>query len=174
MNAHSSAIATAQVERHVHELTTRGFTIVRGALPPRMVRTLDKDLEQPFANTPFGIGAFYGGTTKRFGRLLIRSPHARALVCHRLILSIVEQVLSPWCDRIQLNTTQAIAVHPGAPAQFPHRDQDMWRGPVGEIEYLVNVATHALHGREWGYPALVWQPRGPGARSRSRRPGDDR
>lgn len=139
MNALSSAIATAQVERHVHELTTRGFTIVRGALPPRMVRTLDKDLEQPFADTPFGIGAFYGGTTKRFGRLLIRSPHARAFVCHRLILSIVEQVLSPWCDRIQLNTTQAIAVHPGAPAQFPHRDQDMWRGPVGEIEYLVNV-----------------------------------
>ncbi|GLV23869.1 hypothetical protein TomTYG45_03110 [Sphingobium sp. TomTYG45] len=48
-------------------------------------------------------------------------------------------MLSPWCDRIQLNTTQAIAVHPGAPAQLPHRDQDMWRGPVGEIEYLVNV-----------------------------------
>ncbi len=139
MNALFSAIATAQVERHVQDLTTRGFTIIRGAMPPRAIRALDKDLEEPFAHTPFGIGTFYGGTTKRFGRLLIRSPHARALVCHRLILSIVERMLSPWCDRIQLNTTQAIAVHPGAPAQFPHRDQDMWRGPVGEIEYLVNV-----------------------------------
>ena len=139
MNALFSVIATAQVERHVEDLTTRGFTIIRGAMPPRAIRALDKDLEEPFEHTPFGIGPFYGGTTKRFGRLLIRSPHARALVCHRLILSIVERILSPWCDRIQLNTTQAIAVHPGAPAQFPHRDQDMWRGPVGEIEYLVNV-----------------------------------
>lgn len=139
MNALFSAIATAQIERHVQDLTTHGFTIIRGAMPPRAIRALDKDLEEPFAHTPFSIGTFYGGTTKRFGRLLIRSPQARALVCHRLILSIVERVLSPWCDRIQLNTTQAIAVHPGAPAQFPHRDQDMWRGPVGEIEYLVNV-----------------------------------
>ena len=139
MNALFSAIATAQVERHVQDLTARGFTIIRGAMPPRAIHALDEDLEEPFMHTPFGIGPFYGSTTKRFGRLLIRSPHARALVCHRLILSIVERILSPWCDRIQLNTTQAIAIHPGAPAQFPHRDQDMWRGPVGEVEYLVNV-----------------------------------
>jgi ectoine hydroxylase-related dioxygenase (phytanoyl-CoA dioxygenase family) len=48
-------------------------------------------------------------------------------------------VLSPWCDTIQLNLTQALALHPGAPPQLPHRDQDMWRGSIGEAEYLVNV-----------------------------------
>jgi hypothetical protein len=57
----------------------------------------------------------------------------------QLILAIVEAILSPWCDRIQLNTTQAIEVHPQAPAQVPHRDQDMWRDLIGEVEYLVNV-----------------------------------
>jgi len=92
-----------------------------------------------FAATPFGQGGFYGSTTKRFGRLLRRAAGAAALVQHPRILGIVEAVLAPWCECIQLNTTQAIAVHPGAPAQLPHRDQDMWRGPVGEIEYLVNV-----------------------------------
>ncbi|WP_235523624.1 hypothetical protein [Sphingobium sp. Leaf26] len=76
-----------------------------------------------FIRTPFGQGGFYGTTTKRFGRLLIRSGHAAALVQHRLVLGVVETILSPWCDRIQFNTTQAIAVHPGAPAQLPHRDQ---------------------------------------------------
>lgn len=139
MTAPSPIFTEAQAARHVFELQKHGFSIIRDALPSSVIHALDQDLEAPFAATPFGIGPFYGGTTKRFGRLLIRSEHARTLVCHRLVLTVVEQVLAPWCDRIQLNTTQAIAVHPGAPAQFPHRDQDMWRGPVGEIEYLVNV-----------------------------------
>lgn len=127
------------VARCTAELAAQGYCIVDDALPPATVRALDDDLADQFARTPFGQGGFYGTTTKRFGRLLVRSPRAAALVQHRLVLGIVEAMLSPWCDRIQLNTTQAIAVHPGAPAQLPHRDQDMWRGPVGEIEYLVNV-----------------------------------
>ncbi len=121
------------------ELSRTGFCIIPNALPAQTIGDLDADLEVPFSETPFGEGGFYGTTTIRFGRLLARSAHAASLVQHRLILGIVERILSPWCDCIQLNTTQAIAVHPGAPAQLPHRDQDMWRGPVGEIEYLVNV-----------------------------------
>ncbi|MES2450689.1 MAG: phytanoyl-CoA dioxygenase family protein [Pseudomonadota bacterium] len=128
-----------EIVRHAADLLADGYCIIPGALAPATIGALDDDLADGFARTPFGQGGFYGTTTKRFGRLLIRSPRAAALVQHRLILGIVEAVLSPWCDRIQLNTTQAIAVHPGAPAQLPHRDQDMWRGPVGEIEYLVNV-----------------------------------
>lgn len=124
---------------HADELTRSGFCIIPNALPVQTIEELDRDLAQAFAETPFGEGGFYGTTTIRFGRLLARSPHAATLVQQPLILELVERTLSPWCDCIQLNTTQAIAVHPGAPAQLPHRDQDMWRGPVGEIEYLVNV-----------------------------------
>ena len=129
----------AAIESRSAELLEQGYCIIPEALPPTLIGSLDADLEEPFARTPFGQGGFYGTTTKRFGRLLVRSRHAAALVQHRLILCIAETVLRPWCDRIQLNTTQAIAVHPGAPAQLPHRDQDMWRGPIGEIEYLVNA-----------------------------------
>src|SRR5690606_8519062 len=71
--------------------------------------------------------------------MLWRSRQADRLVRNPLVNAIVERVLSPWCDTIQLNLTQAIALHPGALPQLPHRDQDMWRGPAGEIEYLVNV-----------------------------------
>lgn len=129
----------ARIAHYTATLLDRGYCLIPDALPPALIDDLDHDLEEDFAETPFGQGGFYGNTTKRFGRLLIRSPQARALIQHKLILGIVENVLLPWCDRIQLNTTQAIGVHPGAPAQLPHRDQDMWRGPVGEIEYLVNV-----------------------------------
>lgn len=121
------------------QLAADGFCMVRDALPAELIGRMDAGLAPHFARTPFGDGGFYGTTTKRFGRLLIRSPLAARLVQHPLILAIAERILSPWCDCIQLNTTQAIAVHPGAPAQLPHRDQDMWRGPVGETEYLINV-----------------------------------
>ena len=116
------------------DLVANGYAIVRDALPPALIAEIDKDFAAHFARTPFGCGAFYGATTKRFGRLLLRSPHAAALVQHPLILGAIETVLAQWCDCIQLNTTQAIGIHPGAPAQLPHRDQDMWRAPAGEAE----------------------------------------
>jgi ectoine hydroxylase-related dioxygenase (phytanoyl-CoA dioxygenase family) len=60
-------------------------------------------------------------------------------VRHPLILGIADGVLGPWCDRFNLNLTQAIEIHPGASAQFPHRDEDMWEGTKGETQYLLNV-----------------------------------
>src|SRR3546814_5581178 len=48
-------------------------------------------------------------------------------------------MLLPWCERVALNLTQAIEIHPGALPQLPHRDQDMWQGPKGNLEYLVNI-----------------------------------
>ncbi len=152
------------IARHAADLKAQGYCIIPDALPPATIGALDDDLAEDFARTPFGQGGFYGTTTKRFGRLLIRSPHAATLVRHRLILGVVEAVLSPWCDRIQLNTTQAIAVHPGAPPQLPHRDQDMWRGPVGEIEYLVNVMWPLNRFTPDNGATLVW-PRSHGARA---------
>lgn len=61
------------------------------------------------------------------------------LVLNPVILPAVETILGTGCDRIQLNLTQAIEIHPGEVRQFPHRDQDMWRGANGTQEYLVNV-----------------------------------
>ena len=121
------------------QLLREGWCIIPDALPGATLAALDADLAEPFSRTPFCEGEFYGETTKRFGRLLARSAHSAALVQHRIILGVIETILSPWCDCIQLNTTQAIAVHPGAPAQLPHRDQEMWPLPFGEVEYLVNV-----------------------------------
>ncbi|HKY82194.1 MAG TPA: phytanoyl-CoA dioxygenase family protein [Sphingobium sp.] len=121
------------------ELFEQGWCIVPDALPGDIITALDADLAPSFAQAPFCEGAFYGATTKRFGRILNRSSRASAVVRHPLILEIAQHVLGRWCDCIQLNVGQAIAVHQGAPAQAPHRDQDMWQGPKGETEYLINV-----------------------------------
>jgi ectoine hydroxylase-related dioxygenase (phytanoyl-CoA dioxygenase family) len=65
-------------------------------------------------------------------------------------------VLEPWCDTIQLNLTQALALHPGAPPQLPHRDQDMWRGAIGETEYLVNVMWPFTRYTRDNGATIVW------------------
>jgi hypothetical protein len=135
------------IDRWSERLLVDGYCLIPDLLPAEAVAALDADLAPDFAGTPFCEGRFYGERTKRFGRLLARSTEAAALVQHQLVLGIVERVLSPWCDTIQLNLTQAIAVHPGALPQMPHRDQDMWRSPVGEVEYLVNVTCLDMRRR---------------------------
>jgi ectoine hydroxylase-related dioxygenase (phytanoyl-CoA dioxygenase family) len=128
----------APIARWTESLLAEGYCVIPELLP-RTIEALDRDLAEDFDQTPFCKGGFYGERTKRFGRLLARSSHAETLVMHPLITGIVREVLSPYCDTIQLNLSQGISLHPGALPQLPHRDQDMWRGALGEVEYLVNV-----------------------------------
>jgi ectoine hydroxylase-related dioxygenase (phytanoyl-CoA dioxygenase family) len=121
------------------ELMYQGYCIVPDLLPPATIEALHEDLQDRLDRTPYCDGDFYGRRTKRFGSLLKRSPHAEALVAHPAIIDIANRVLGPFCDRIQLNLTQCVELHPGAEEQPPHRDQDMWGGPKGEMEYLLNV-----------------------------------
>jgi ectoine hydroxylase-related dioxygenase (phytanoyl-CoA dioxygenase family) len=123
----------------VRRLRRDGYCIVRGAVDVGLVRTIAGDLAERFERTPFCEGLFYGERTKRFGGVLKRSASAEAFVRHPLALGIAEAVLGPHCDRIQLNLTQALQIHPGQQAQPPHRDESMWGGPKGAMEYLVNV-----------------------------------
>jgi ectoine hydroxylase-related dioxygenase (phytanoyl-CoA dioxygenase family) len=126
-------------DRFAQSLRDQGYLVLPRLVPPRQVAKLDDDLASAFAETPFSEGPFYGERTQRFGSLLARSRESWDFVTHPTIMAVVERILGPFCDTLQLNLTQGLAIHPGAPAQFPHRDQDMWRGETGRIEYLVNV-----------------------------------
>jgi ectoine hydroxylase-related dioxygenase (phytanoyl-CoA dioxygenase family) len=128
------------LDLHAAALRETGYAIVHGAVEPALVAALSADLDAHFAAVPYCDGDFYGRRTKRFGSLLTRSAHAAAaFVQHELALGLAERLLGPHCDRIALNLTQAVEIHQGALAQYPHRDEDMWGGAKGEIEYLVNV-----------------------------------
>lgn len=124
---------------HAAELRGQGYTVLRDTMPAGMVTALNGDLDTGFAAVPFCDGDFYGRRTKRFGGLLNRSPHAAAFVQHPAAIGLAEALLGPHCDRIALNLTQAVEIHPDALAQYPHRDEDMWQGPKGKIEYLINI-----------------------------------
>jgi ectoine hydroxylase-related dioxygenase (phytanoyl-CoA dioxygenase family) len=126
-------------EWRLRQLRRDGYCIIQNAIDVDRVRAISDDLAERFERTPFCEGYFYGERTKRFGGVLKRSASAEAFVRHPLVLEIVDAVLGPYCDRFQLNLTQALQIYPGQKAQPPHRDQDMWGGPKGEMEYLVNV-----------------------------------
>lgn len=155
-----SALATGRQSNAAElwgaRLAEEGYCIIPDLLPAETIARLDADLAGAFADTPFGRGSFYGETTKRFSRLLSRSSQAEALVRHPLVIEIVEGLLSRWCDTLQLNVAQAIAVHPGAPQQMPHRDQDMWRVEPGDTEYLVNVIWPLTPFEATNGATLVW------------------
>ena len=137
-------------------LREQGWCVIHNLVAPSEIKALDLDLAQDFDETPFCKGGFYGARTKRFGRLLTRSPLARRIVQHPLVLGISKQILGPWCDTIQLNLTQGLALHPGAPPQLPHRDQDMWRGAIGETEYLLNVMWPFTRYTNENGATIVW------------------
>ncbi len=160
------------VARACAALLARGNLILRGAVPGERIAALDRDLADDFRHTPFCEGGFYGETTQRFGRLLLRSDYAAQLVQQETVLGIAETILGPWCDRIQLNVTQAIAIHPGAPAQVPHRDQDMWRTPADGAEYLLNVIWPLTEFTAANGATLVW-PESHGAHARDPEPRHD-
>lgn len=121
------------------QLLRDGYLILPDLMPRARVAALAADLQPAFDQALFCDGDFYGDRTKRVGSLLARSRHAAAFVQHETILALAQEALGSWCDILQLNLTQAIELHPGAPRQLPHRDQDMWEGVKGEVEYLVNV-----------------------------------
>jgi ectoine hydroxylase-related dioxygenase (phytanoyl-CoA dioxygenase family) len=138
------------------ELLQYGYCIVPDMLPVETVEELHRDLKPRFANTPFCEGDFFGSRTRRFGGLLKRSPHAATLVEHPLVMDILARILGPNCDHVQLNLTQAIEIWPGEPEQAPHRDEDMWPVPKGEIEYLVNVMWPLTSFRAENGATVVW------------------
>ncbi len=127
------------VDANAARLTRDGWCVFGRAVDPAVIVNIKAELDPCFAATPLCQGAFYGERTRRFGSLLTRASGIEQLVMHPLVLELVEAMLLPWCERIALNLTQAIEIGLGALPQLPHRDQDMWQGPKGSVEYLVNV-----------------------------------
>ncbi|MDJ0277707.1 phytanoyl-CoA dioxygenase family protein [Sphingomonas sp. 2R-10] len=131
--------ASSDAEAWTDRLRSDGYYIIPDAMPAADVAALAADLAPDFEETALSVGPFYGDTTKRFHGLLRRSPFAAAFVGHPLILDVTRAILGSFCDRIQLNLTQAIEILPGGDRQPPHRDQDMWPIRLQGVEYLVNV-----------------------------------
>ncbi|WP_157217977.1 phytanoyl-CoA dioxygenase family protein [Flavisphingomonas formosensis] len=153
--------ADARAASYLSQLLELGYCVIPDLMQAALVDELARDLRPHFEQAVTSKGPFYGEDTKRFGGLLSRSDRMAAFVQHGLVLSIVEAVLGPWCDRIALNLTQAIELMPHSVDQVPHRDQDMWPcskliAPDLSVEFLVNVMWPFVPYSEANGATRIW------------------
>ena len=140
-----------------------GACIVRDVLSPETLARLNADLKPWIDRSKTGADDFTGRHTKRTGALIARCPESRPLVTHPLILEAANELLGPYCQRIQLHLTQTINILPGQVAQILHRDRLAWGGYIPKpIEPQFNTlwaltdfteengATHIIPGsQDW-------------------------
>lgn len=119
-------------------LVRHGAVVLREAAPEATIGRIDRELADRFAATPMSDGPFYGNRTTRFGRVFARSDTMRTLAVDPVVHGLAAAVLAPHRGHA-ISFAQAIAVHPGAPVQAPHRDGEMWPVPLGGPEHLVSV-----------------------------------
>jgi len=99
-----------------------GAVIVDRLVEPEAMDAILAEMKPWFDATPFGPDDFSGRRTRRTGGLVARSPKARGIVMHPLVLEAARQLLD-HSTSFQLHLTQMIAIGPGEPAQPIHRDQ---------------------------------------------------
>lgn len=122
-------------------LNEAGVVVIEGATSLEQTEAAAFELEPFLRRTPHGEGVFYGKATRRNGAVVKKAPATIAWAIHDLILDVMDGVLKPNCDCIQLNATQAIRIEPGEKAQFLHRDDALF--PIvakvsPPIEFMVN------------------------------------
>jgi ectoine hydroxylase-related dioxygenase (phytanoyl-CoA dioxygenase family) len=103
-------------------LARDGVVVVDRLVAPEVMDAARAELEPYLEATPYGPDDFSGHRTRRTGALVARSRTCRDLVMHPLVLGATRELLS-GATSFQLHLTQVIAIGPGEPAQYIHRDQ---------------------------------------------------
>lgn len=136
--------ASASVEMALEILARDGALVIENALSADLLARIDADLKPWFDAAFHGAGRLFGRKTKRFGGLFAKAASTSLLALHPTVLDLSERVLrgpdpeKPRCDAIELNLTQAIGIEPDEPAQFLHRDEDLW-GFTHDFELMINA-----------------------------------
>ncbi len=99
-----------------------GAVIVDDLADDDLLRRIADEVQPYIDRTPTGFDDFGGIHTTRTGALIARSPACRELVLHPLALDATRALLT-GSTTFHLHLTQVIAIGPGQPAQYIHRDQ---------------------------------------------------
>jgi ectoine hydroxylase-related dioxygenase (phytanoyl-CoA dioxygenase family) len=118
-----------------------GVAIIERAAPVQVMSDLLAELQPHVDATPPGTNTFAGRNTRRVGSLLARSPSARQLAAHPLVLAVCDRTLGPNAPTYQLHLTQLIDIGPDEPAQQLHRDQWAWDHFPFPTGFEVEVST---------------------------------
>ncbi|MEM8660945.1 MAG: phytanoyl-CoA dioxygenase family protein [Pseudomonadota bacterium] len=102
-----------------------GAAVIHGMAEHDLLDQIEGELRQSLNANRYDFKTeFNGQHTLRLAALLAVSRSAANLVAHPLVLEVANTILSPFCDNIRLNSSDAIEIHPGETAQRLHRDED--------------------------------------------------
>jgi ectoine hydroxylase-related dioxygenase (phytanoyl-CoA dioxygenase family) len=132
-------------------LRADGAVLIDSFIPSSTVAAIRAEVDDAVDTAEAGmrtvnpaVQAFYGPHTKHVSGLAAVSPtFADEVIAHPTYTAICDAVLLPSCSRYQLNLGHLIARGPGAEAQLPHRDEDVWPHfprPHDEIQIASLVA----------------------------------
>lgn len=130
---------TTSADGAMEILDVDGAVILSGLLDDATYRDLRYELDPKFAQAAFCEGLFYGTRTKRIHSLVRNSKTARAMIMQPRVVELMNRILGPNCDKIQLNLTQGIQIWPGEKAQVVHRDDSMFPIRNKPFEFMVNA-----------------------------------
>lgn len=133
-------------------LSEAGGVIVEDLLGTDSAAAILDDLGDGYRQTTPGSASgselwetFHGANTVRFTGLAARSRTFvdRALL-NPVLLAVADALLLPHAADYWLNTGQVMAVGPGEPAQFLHRDENNWPEAVADGKELTVSCMFAL------------------------------
>jgi ectoine hydroxylase-related dioxygenase (phytanoyl-CoA dioxygenase family) len=111
---------------HVAKIIQRdGVCIVEDLVSPDVLDRVSNEIQPYIDKTCDGHNDFTGYSTRRTGGLAGRSPSARELVMHPLIVAAGRQILASG-HGMQLMNTEVISIGDSETVQPIHRDQEVW------------------------------------------------
>lgn len=154
-------------------LLDNGAVIVENLLDAQLLAGLNRDIDPLLAQADPGIrhlnptlDAFFGDRVRHVTGLAGKSTaFAERVVCHPLYLGLCDRVLLPACASYQLNLGHVMDRGPGAEAQWPHRDEDVWihcprPHPELQIASIVALLDFRIeNGATWVIPGSHRWPR---------------
>src|SRR6476660_8135073 len=118
----------------VEALRERGAVLVDRMIDGETVAAINREVDAAVDAAEAGMRtvnaatqSFYGPYTKHVSSLAAVSPtFANEVMTHPTYLAACDEILLPQCSRYRLNLGHLIVRGPGAQAQIPHRDADVW------------------------------------------------
>lgn len=117
---------------------------------------LQRELKPHLETYPNCEGRFFGYQTKRFGGVFAKSDASWDLATHPVVTGVMNKVLGQFCERIQINLTQAIRIQPGEKEQLPHRDDEMFPFPHKGTHFMVNAMWALSEFSEENGGTRIW------------------